>query len=298
MGKYNGSKAFEEVYLTKYPSMSKEDFHNIMLEMKFDNENIQQNIFGKAMTHKQFALVDFANEVLGGSVWGNGSAQEEKLFMEHPHLMLVIANARRELGFSQDQSNRDRSKQILIPQGGDGTIIVSPTPRLAELSIGFRIDGDAKGFTKFDVVQQAEQAPYVVAMAAKSYKKSEFGAYTTEELETLLKRAYTGFSNLKGHLRPQDRFVIETGPWGSGDFMNHYGVMYVIQILAAKMAGVEQLDYFHRPGKEYEDMIQEDAASFLEQIEGKSIKESVALLQVFAERKQWFRGNPKLNKSQ
>lgn len=294
---YTGPKAFSQVHVTKYPSISNEEFEEIM-QQEFSTEEIQQNIFGKAMTHKQFALVDFANEVLGGSVWGNGSAQEEKLFMEHPHLMLAVANARRELGFSHKREELDRSKQILIPQGGDGAIVTSPTPRLAELSIGFRIDGDAKHFKKFDREEQAEQAPHVVALAAKSFKKQPHGAYTIEELENLLKRAYTGFTSLKNHLVPGKPFAIETGPWGSGDFMNHYGVMYVIQILAAKMAGVERLDYFHRPGQEYKDMIEQDAKLFLKLIEGRKIKTCVSQLQEFAQRKTWFRGNPKVTTNQ
>lgn len=84
----------------------------------------------------------------------------------------------------------------------------------------------------------------LIAMAAPGYGH---GAYTAEQIETILVTAYTGFTaasaeaaRLVGDDTP---LVVHTGYWGCGAFGGNRVLMAALQVLAARMAGVGTLAF-------------------------------------------------------
>jgi len=92
----------------------------------------------------------------------------------------------------------------------------------------------------------------VIAMAALSHGR---GAYKVEEIEFTLATAYTAFYAAKlesarawaeAHAAPSvpgPQTVIHTGFWGCGAFGGDRELMALLQLLAARLAGIDELDF-------------------------------------------------------
>jgi hypothetical protein len=85
-----------------------------------------------------------------------------------------------------------------------------------------------------------------IAMVAPKFGR---GAYTQEQVERILATAFTGFMAAKVEsynavLEAEvPVVVVHTGHWGTGSFGGNKIVMAFLQILAAKLAGVERIIY-------------------------------------------------------
>uniref|UniRef100_A0A6B2LC95 PARG catalytic Macro domain-containing protein n=1 Tax=Arcella intermedia TaxID=1963864 RepID=A0A6B2LC95_9EUKA len=118
--------------------------------------------------------------------------------------------------------------------------------------------GNAFGSAEIEVIQRATipvvppTTSNIICIAALSHGR---GVYTEEEIEDLLVTAYTGFKaalleSIKlsnGGVVPDPpppcKLVIHTGNWGTGAFGGSKPLMAIIQILAAKLAGIHKLIY-------------------------------------------------------
>ncbi|MDP1836397.1 MAG: hypothetical protein Q8K75_10795 [Chlamydiales bacterium] len=71
------------------------------------------------------------------------------------------------------------------------------------------------------------------------------GLYSSHEILKSFLAAYTAFKGAKQEAaRLGKPLALQTGNWGSGAFGNDAKLMAVIQILAARCAGVDRLDYY------------------------------------------------------
>merc|ERR1711918_272627 len=85
-------------------------------------------------------------------------------------------------------------------------------------------------------LDDAETCPTIVAIDAI---KANFKTYTKEHLEMMLKKAFIGFVAAGKDEDVGGQKLIATGSWGCGAFCNNEGVMFVVQALAANLAGVD-----------------------------------------------------------
>jgi hypothetical protein len=73
------------------------------------------------------------------------------------------------------------------------------------------------------------------------------GRYTRAQIEQILVTAYTGFSAAVGEtarLWPSAATEIRTGFWGCGAFGGNRQVMVILQLLAARLAGIARLRFY------------------------------------------------------
>jgi hypothetical protein len=102
----------------------------------------------------------------------------------------------------------------------------------------------------------------IIALAAPTGK----GAYSSKQITDILQTAFGGFSaavlESARHGIPTVQVTIHTGWWGCGAFGGNRSLMALLQILAAKMAGVGHL-VFHI-GSESDHCHFTDALSFLD----------------------------------
>src|SRR5262249_17357234 len=74
-----------------------------------------------------------------------------------------------------------------------------------------------------------------------------WGAYRRQEIEYILSTAYTGFSAARiesAQVREPPRVVIHTGFWGCGAYGGNRVLMALLQLLAARLAGIDRF-VFH-----------------------------------------------------
>lgn len=83
----------------------------------------------------------------------------------------------------------------------------------------------------------------LIAMEAPSHGR---GTYTAEQVEYILETAYTGFSAAIQESRRNDKpsVAVHTGFWGCGAYGGNRTVMATLQILAARLSGLNRL-VFH-----------------------------------------------------
>lgn len=86
----------------------------------------------------------------------------------------------------------------------------------------------------------------ILAMAAISHGSGSAGRnYNSHDILKQFQTAFTAFKGAKQEaMREGKPLVIQTGNWGTGAFGNDPELMAIIQILAARYAGVDRLDYY------------------------------------------------------
>ncbi len=74
------------------------------------------------------------------------------------------------------------------------------------------------------------------------------GEYTDEELKYAVQVALSSFGAARqmDRLHGYEKTTIHTGNWGCGSFHNNYELIYVCQLLASELAGIDEI-VFHRP---------------------------------------------------
>lgn len=113
----------------------------------------------------------------------------------------------------------------------------------------------------------------ILAIEAPS---SGYGPYTLRELEFILTTAYTGFSAARHETGSET--VIHTGFWGCGAYGGNRIVMTLLQLLAARLAGVGTL-VFHT-GDAAGLASVEAAQTLLARLESPSLAELLAALRL------------------
>ena len=164
-------------------------------------------------------------------------AQDELQCLEHPILGSV-----RELLAADDHAWTEE-------HGVATPVLVAGTERRCALDTR-RLYGNAFARASQADVRAAVEliAPptrsNIVAMAAPA---GGSGVYTREELEQILVTAYTGFAAAvaeSARLWPGAPVEVRTGFWGCGAFGGNRHVMTILQIAAARLAGVARLRFY------------------------------------------------------
>lgn len=186
--------------------------------------------------------VNFAD---GNLFFGYGSwlfAQDEMQVLEHPALG-AVREALLADGLPARTLEGDSPTPVLVT-GVERRCRISTTPDVSA--------GRPKGLygQEFSRATDAERASgitliepptvsHIIAIAAPSHGH---GAYTREQVETILVTAYTGFrAAVVESERDGLGTLIHSGFWGCGAFGGNKVMMLMLQQIAAQMAGVERL---------------------------------------------------------
>jgi len=187
--------------------------------------------FGVFDESSERCIVDFANKRLGGGWLGYGMVQEEKMFIERFDYGALCARSLLEM--PDPVANPHASPFSMHP---DEAWILRGAPRFADVGWYGRTPADALSkLTLLNPVDDSKTAPAVVAIDAI---KASFPVYEREHLEMMLIKAYTGFAAASNDPDVGGYKQIATGSWGCGAFYNNERVMFVVQALAANVAGV------------------------------------------------------------
>eukprot|EP01062_Namystynia_karyoxenos_P032423 TRINITY_DN23907_c0_g1_i2.p1 TRINITY_DN23907_c0_g1~~TRINITY_DN23907_c0_g1_i2.p1 ORF type:complete len:446 (+),score=90.95 TRINITY_DN23907_c0_g1_i2:78-1340(+) len=192
---------------------------------------------------RENCVVDFANKRLGGGWMSYGMVQEEKMVTERFDYSALFAKALTDMPDPRQ------------PGGKLLACAYSLQPHEAWLLTGGQrwAQLDWYGWTPRDWLRRSRlldpqkpgadaSAPAVVAVDAI---KSAFERYETEHLSALLLKAFVGFAAARDAAPREPGGVVRvaTGNWACGAFYGNKNVMYVVQALAAEMAGVELAYY-------------------------------------------------------
>lgn len=236
-----------------------------LIEQEF-SQRLETTVQQKATVREGYldesseAIVNFANKRLGGGPFGSGLTMEENLVLKRFEYSLLIG--------MQMQKDADAKTERTLSMYPNEAIILSPAPQIFNYSMYGKVKPDEKEW-KFQSDFTTSDGPLVISIDAYKNKKGEL-IYTKEELYAILKKAYVGFSGAK--IEKPDLKVIETGKWGCGCFANNIDVIYVLQNLAANMAGVEIIF------RGTQDEVSE-GVKLIEDCEGKTVRECMEKLE-------------------
>ena len=187
--------------------------------------------------------VNFADPELFAFYGGPPFAQDEIQVAEHPLLACV-----REMLIQQ----RDGSSPLraLTREGGRPTpMLFHDVPRWSTIDTtgpGTGIYGRRLHLASLDEIsgatQRLEGAPTTKLLAMAAPQGS--GIYTPEQLLDVLVTAATGFAAARAESRPNARVRVHTGHWGTGAFGGNRVLMAASQVLAARIAGIDELVYY------------------------------------------------------
>lgn len=191
--------------------------------------------------------VNFADPHLFVAYGSQLLAQDELQVAEHPVL-----------GALKEALVAERAVTRTVEEGRPTPVLVTGAERRCRIatepdpSAGLPdgLYGNAFALARADVVRAATtrlEPPTItnlIAMAAPGYGH---GAYTAEQIETILVTAYTAFTAASAEAsRLADAatsLVVHTGYWGCGAFGGNRVLMAALQVLAARMAGVGTLAF-------------------------------------------------------
>jgi hypothetical protein len=181
--------------------------------------------------------VNFADPALFFGYGGGLLAQDELQALEHP----VLGSVRESLA---------SDRQALTVEGGGATpVLVAGAERRCALDTT-HLYGNAFARAPVPAVRSALRVlepptrTNLIAIAAPAYGD---GLYRREQLEEILVTAYTGFAAAVAEterLWPGVAVEVRTGFWGCGAFGGNRHVMTILQLAAARLAGVARVRFY------------------------------------------------------
>jgi hypothetical protein len=174
-------------------------------------------------------------------------AQDEMQVAEHP----VLASVREALVALADPALAPLTREI----GGATPVLV----RNAERRCAIATDPDAAAgrpqglygnrfaAASLDAVRRATRAlsppthSNILAVVAPSGGR---GAYTAQQISGIATTVFTGFAAARAEGGGEVRTIVHTGHWGCGAYGGNRVLMAALQVLAARMAGIDRL-VFH-----------------------------------------------------
>ena len=184
--------------------------------------------------------VNFADPKLF-AFYGSGLfAQDEMQVAEHPILgaLREALTARRIFG--------DTNPTPILISGVERRCRVAIDPNIsADRPVG--LYGNNFSAATEDVISRSTvpiEPPTITNLIAIAAQRGSGGlAYTTEEIQEVLVRAYSGFRSAVSQ-SPDGSTAVHTGFWGCGAFGGNHTLMAMCQIIASEMAGVKQLIFY------------------------------------------------------
>ena len=181
--------------------------------------------------------VNFADPSLFFAYGGGLLAQDELQALEHP----VLGSVREALASDKHAMTVDRG--VATP------VLVAGAERRCALDTT-HLYGNAFSRASVPAVRSAltvlnpPTRSNLIAIAAPAYGD---GPYEREQLEEILVTAYTGFAAAvaeSARLWPSAPVEIRTGFWGCGAFGGNRHVMTILQLAAARLAGVSRVRFY------------------------------------------------------
>ena len=194
--------------------------------------------------------IDFAHATtFGGAYRTFGCVQEERMFSEFPSLAFLDFMTK-DAGGVHPCVDKDGGHSGYPPH-------TEPQPFIIEgVKAEYNLDKVTYGSSFHDLSKDKIEAgvekidsPFVdiLGLAAMDWRgiAPENRIYTEDQLKYMFGAAYLGFegANQLAITRGHEPTTIHTAPWGCGAFENSFNTILFIQLLAAKMAGVDLI--FH-----------------------------------------------------
>ena len=192
--------------------------------------------------------VNFADPHLFVAYGSGLYAQDEMQVTEHP-VLGALREGLDDSGEVAQTVEKGRPTPILV-RGAERRVVVATDANAVE-GRPAGLYGNRFAAAPVDVVRRAARAidpPTITNLIAMAAPVGGPGRYTLEEIEQVLTTAYTGFA--AAVLESEEaagrdaRTVIHTGFWGCGAFGGNRTLMPILQMLAARLAGVERF-VFH-----------------------------------------------------
>ena len=192
--------------------------------------------------------LNFADPHLFVAYAGGLFAQDEMQVAEHP----ALGSLKQALEAAGVETRTDGSAgpTPVLMTGVERRVVVATKPDAAS-GRPHGLYGNAFAAATPDAVRRATtpiDPPTVTNLIAIAAIAGGWGRYTRDEIHRTLITAYTGF---RAAVVESDRLtagparvVVHTGYWGCGAFGGNRELMALLQVLAARMAGIERL-VFH-----------------------------------------------------
>jgi hypothetical protein len=176
-------------------------------------------------------------------------AQDEMQVAEHPALgsLKEALDAR---GLRARTVDGHRPTPVLV-MGVERRCRVATEPSAAE-GRPHGLYGNAFAWASQEAIRRATtriDPPTVSNLIAMAAPSGGYGRYTPSQIEHVLVTAFTGF---RAAVLESERFrgapcpvVVHTGFWGCGAFGGHRVLMTLLQVLAARMAGIDVLAFHY-----------------------------------------------------
>lgn len=191
--------------------------------------------------------VNFAADDLFAYYAGQCFAQDEIQVLEHP----VLGSVREALladGLSTRVTDRGSPTPFLIT-GAERRIRfhTGPQPELGRTN--WLYGRDFARASKDEVMARAEglEPPTKSNVLVIEAPAHGYGEYRREEVNMAALAAYSGFA--AAHLEtqaasPGSSCVVHTGFWGCGAYGGNHAMMTAVQLLAARLAGIDRLCFY------------------------------------------------------
>ena len=202
--------------------------------------------------------LNFADPHLFVAYGGPLLAQDELQVLEHPALGSLCEALR--------TSSDPRLHPVTVEDGASTPVLVRGVERRCALATDpdpfegrpLGLYGNRFARAKEDAVRRAVtvlEPPTVSNILAMSAPPGGTGRYAEAEVRDILVTAYTGFraARLDAEVvAGATSIVVHTGHWGTGAFGGNKVLMAVLQMVAARLAGIDRLVYHtvDAPGSE------------------------------------------------
>ena len=195
--------------------------------------------------------LNFAHYDLFCSYGGGLFAQDEMQVAEHP----ALASLREALLASDIEplTVEDGKPTPILIKGVERRCAVSTEPNSSQQR-PFGLYGNNFARANEEAIKLATtplNPPTLTHLIAMEAPACGMGFYTQDEIEYILRTAFTGFSAAKIETKT-DETVIHTGFWGCGAYGGNRVLMSLLQLIAAVMSKVDRL-VFHTGSSGLED---------------------------------------------
>jgi hypothetical protein len=191
--------------------------------------------------------LNFAHTLLFVAYAGPLFAQDEMQVAEHPALASVREwlTAASLPGLRPVTRENSAATPVLI-RGVERRCAIATDPDLdADRPAG--LYGNAFARARVTAVQRATRAlspPTVTHVLAMEAPPGGVGRYTAAQIEEVFATAYTGFRAARAESGAGCEVVVHTGHWGTGAYGGDRVLMALLQLLAARAAGLHRV-VFH-----------------------------------------------------
>lgn len=196
--------------------------------------------------------VNFADPHLFVAYGSGLFAQDEIQVAEHP-VLGSLREALEAAGHPARTAERGQPTPVLV-RGAERRVAVATDPSAAE-GRPLGLYGNRFAAASVEAVERATKLidpPTVSNLIAMAAPTGGPGAYKRQEIDCILRTAFTGFAAARIESREalgeSAQVVIHSGFWGCGAFGGNRVLMTLLQVLAAKLARIDRL-VFHAVDK-------------------------------------------------